>query len=116
MNYLGVVFDKVNFWQRQPDYQVEAAIVTDDRLILRWREDDTLFSCRLYSTDGGGFYEGLFGGPAPLDDWEMKAYRYSSPNGEVVLLIQWEQNDHGKEGCCVVRLTPQKPERRKQRR
>ena len=113
MNYSGVVFEKMNFWQ--PDHQVEQALVTEDRMLLNWRENGILFSSRLVSTDGGCTYEGVFGAPVPMEDWEIKAFRYSAPNADAVLLVQWQQHDHGLEGCCVVRLTPQNTERRKRK-
>jgi len=107
MNYTGDVFDSKDLDLWEPDYQLERALVTEDKMLLDWHEGDNFFSSRLTSTDGGYTYEGIFGAPVANEDWEIKAYRYSAPNGEVALLIQWQQHDHGWDGCCVVRLKPQ---------
>lgn len=89
----------------EPDWEIEEAIVTDERVAIDWTEDEEQWVLIAHSTDGTE-YKGSYGIDKPEYGCEITLWRYEAKSGHVLLLGQYRDRQDGSGGWCMFELHP----------
>jgi|AMFO01.1.fsa_nt_gi hypothetical protein len=88
------------------DYEIDEAILTDERVAIDWKEEGEHFHLLAQSRDGGRTYQGHFGAPRPDPDNEVRLTRLDTFDNVPRLFAHWVVHSDGNEFRSLINFEP----------